>query len=391
MNLKDLRGKVAIVGIGTAGCGEAQGMSELEILSQAAKAAVEDAGLTMKDMDGLCTANLSAAMWPLNVVEHLGLRPKFVEGTNIGGSAFVAHQLPAMLALEAGICDAVLVCYGSTQRTAAFGRKERTAARNVLDPNPYDSPYQPFNPPSSYAMIAARHMHEFGTTRRHLAEVAVAARKWAQLNPEAFSRDPLDIDTVLNARMISDPFTVYDCCLVTDGAAAYVMTRADRAKDLKKKPVYILSNATGVWHRSIANMRDLTVSPSKEAGERAFAMAGLTPKDMDMAQIYDAFSINTIMALEDLGFCKKGEGGAFVENGAIAPGGKFPVNTNGGGLSCVHPNMYGAFATVEAVRQLRGECGERQVKNAKTALVNGNGGNSMSSQSTSILATAEVL
>lgn len=391
MNLKELRGKVAIVGVGTAGCGEAHGMSELEILSQAAKAAVEDAGLSMKDMDGLCTANLSAAMWPLNVVEHLGLRPKFVEGTNIGGSAFVAHQLPAMMALEAGVCDAVLVCYGSTQRTAPFGRKERTAARNMLDPNPFESPYQPFNPPSSYAMIAARHMHEFGTTRRHLAEVAVAARKWAQLNPEAFSRDPLDIDTVLNARMISDPFTAYDCCLVTDGAAAYVMTRADRAKDLKKKPIYILSNATGVWHRSIAGMHDLTVSPSKEAGERAFAAAGLTPKDIDMAQIYDAFSINTIMALEDLGFCKKGEGGAFVENGAIAPGGKFPVNTNGGGLSCVHPNMYGAFATIEAVRQLRGECGERQVKNAKTAVVNGNGGNSMSSQSTSILATADAL
>jgi acetyl-CoA acetyltransferase len=391
MSLKDLRGKIAIVGVGTAGCGEAPGMSELEILSQAAKAAVEDAGLTMKDMDGLCTANLSAAMWPLNVVEHLGLRPKFVEGTNIGGAAFVAHQLPAMLALEAGICDAVLVCYGSTQRTSPFGRKERTAARNLLDPNPYESPYQPFNPPSSYAMIAARHMHEFGTTRRHLAEVAVAARKWAQLNPEAFSRDPLDIDTVLNARMISDPFTAYDCCLVTDGAAAYVMTRADRAKDLKKKPIHILSNATGVWHRSIAGMHDMTVSPSKEAGDRAFAAAGLTPKDIDMAQIYDAFSINTIMALEDLGFCKKGEGGAFVENGAIAPGGKFPVNTNGGGLSCVHPNMYGAFATIEAVRQLRGECGERQVKGAKTAVVNGNGGNSMASQSTSILATADVL
>ena len=391
MSLKDLRGKVAIVGVATAGCGEARGMSDLEILSQAAKAAVEDAGLAIKDMDGLCTANLNSAIWPLNVVECLGIRPKFVEGTNIGGSAFVAHQLPAMLALDAGLCDAVLVCYGSTQRTAPFGRKERTAARNVLDPNPFEGPYQPFNPPSSYAMIAARHMHQYGTTRRHLAEVAVAARKWAQLNPEAFSRDPLDIDTVLKARMISDPFTAYDCCLVTDGAAAYVMTRADRAKNLKKKPVYILSNATAVWHRSIAGMRDLTVTPSKESGERAFAAAGLGPKDIDVVQIYDAFSINTLLALEDLGFCKKGEGGPFVENGVIAPGGKLPVNTNGGGLSCVHPNMYGAFATIEAVRQLRGECGERQVKGAKTAAVNGNGGNSASSQSTSVLATADAL
>jgi len=391
MSLKDLRGRIAIVGVATAGCGEAPGMSDLEILAQAAKAAVEDAGLAMKDMDGLCTANLNAAMWPLNVVECLGIRPKFVEGTNIGGAAFVAHQLPAMLALDAGVCDAVLVCYGSTQRTAAFGRKERGAARILLDPDPFQSPYQPFNPPSSYALIAARHMYQYGTTRRHLAEVAVAARKWAQLNPEAFSRDPLDIDTVLKARMISDPFTAYDCCLVTDGAAAYVMTRAERAKDLKKKPIYILSNATAVWHRSVSGMRDLTVTPSTESGERAFAAAGLGPKDMDVVQIYDAFSINTILALEDLGFCGKGEGGPFVEDGAIAPGGRLPVNTNGGGLSCVHPNMYGAFATIEAVRQLRGECGERQVKGATTALVNGNGGNSSSSQSTSVLATADAL
>ena len=391
MSLQDLRGKIAIVGAATAGCGEANGMSELEILAQAAKAAVEEAGLAMKDVDGLCTANLNSAMWPLNVVEYLGIRPKFVEGTNIGGAAFVAHQLPAMLALEAGVCDTVLVCYGSTQRTAAFGRKERGAARNLLDPNPFEGPYHPFNPPSSYALIAARHMHQYGTTRRHLAEVAVAARKWAQLNPEAFSRDPLDIDTVLKARMISDPFTTYDCCLVTDGAAAYVMTRADRARDLRKKPIHILSNATAVWHRSISGMRDLTVTPSRESGERAFAAAGLQPKDIDVVQIYDAFSINTILALEDLGFCKKGEGGAFVENGAIAPGGKLPVNTNGGGLSCVHPNMYGAFATIEAVRQLRGECGARQVKGAKAAVVNGNGGASASSQSTSVLATADAL
>jgi acetyl-CoA acetyltransferase len=391
MSLADLRGKIAIVGVGIAGCGEAHGMSELEILAQAAKAAIEDAGLAGKDIDGICTANMMAAMWPLNVVEYLGVRPTFTEGTNIGGSAFVAHQLPSMLALAAGVCNAVLVCYGSNQRTATFGRRERTAARNVLDPSPFEAPYQPFNPPSSYALIAARHMHQYGTTRRHLAEVAVAARRWAQLNPEAFSREPLDIDTVLKARMVSDPFTVYDCCLVTDGAAAYVMTRADRARDLRSKPVYILSNATAVWHRSVAGMDDLTVTPSKESGARAFAAAGLGPQDMDVAQIYDAFTINTILALEDLGFCAKGEGGPFVEDGAIAPGGRLPVNTNGGGLSCVHPNMYGAFATIEAVRQLRGQCGARQVANARTAVVNGNGGNSASSQSTSVLATADAL
>lgn len=389
MNLRDLRGSVAIVGAGTAGIGEAPGYTDIELLALAAKAAVEDAGLTLRDIDGLATANLNAAMWPLNVVEYLKLRPKFVEGTNLGGSAFVAHMLPAMLALSAGVCDAVLVCYGSTQRTS--GRREKVQARTLLDPFPFEAPYEPFNPPSSYALIAARHMHQYGTTRRQLAEVAVAARGWARLNPEAFARDPLTIDDVLAARMVSDPLTVRDCCLVTDGAAAFVMTRSERAKHLAKKPVYLLGTATAAWHRQISGMDDLTVTPALESGARAFSMAGLAPPDIDVVQLYDAFTINTIVFLEDLGFCAKGEGGRFVENGAIAPGGRLPVNTNGGGLSCVHPNMYGAFAVVEAVRQLRGECGERQVRGVVTALVHGNGGVAASSQSTSVLALAEAL
>jgi len=391
MGARDFRGKIAIVGVGTAGCGEAHGFSEIELLARAAKIAVDDAGLGMREIDGLCTANLYAATWPLKVIEYLKLRPKFIEGTNIGGSAFVAHVLPSMLALDAGICDAVLVCYGSTQRTSTVNRKERRRARYLLEQMPFEGPYEPLDPPSSYALMAARHMHQYGTTRRQLAEVAVAARRWAQLNPEAFARGPLSIDDVLKARMISDPFTVYDCCLVTDGAAAFVMVRADRAKALRKKPVYVLGSATAAWHRSASGMDDLTVTPSKESGERAFAMAGMSPKDIDVFQTYDAFTINTILALEDLGFCKKGEGGAFVENGAIAPGGRLPVNTNGGGLSCVHPNMYSAFATIEAVRQLRGECSERQVPDAKIALVNGNGGLAAASQSTAVLATAEAL
>jgi len=178
---------------------------------------------------------------------------------------------------------------------------------------------------------------------------------------------------------------VFDCCQVTDGAGAYIMTLSDRAKDLKKKPIYILSNETAVWHRSVSNMKDLTVTPAKDSGARALQNAHVEIKDIDVVQVYDAFTINTILALEDLGFCKKGEGGDFVNDGAIAPGGKLPVNTNGGGLSCVHPNMYGAFATIEAARQLRGECNARQVHNAKTALINGNGGTAASSQSTSIL------
>ncbi len=391
MKLQELRGKIAIVGTGTFGGGESPGWSATELLSAAAHRAVADAGLRMQDIDGLATANLDSAMWPLNIVEALRLRPNYIESTNIGGSAFVSHLLPSMFALASGQCNAVLVSYGNNQRTATFARKERGRARMMLDPNPWEAPYAPVNPPSSYALIAARHMHQYGTTRRHLAEVAVAARKWAQRNPEAFARDPLSIEDVVKARMFSDPFSVHDCCLVTDGGAAFVMVRAERAKDLKKKPVYILGTATAATHRSVAEMPDCTVTPTALAAPRAYAMAGLGAKDMQMAQIYDAFTINTILALEDLGFCAKGEGGAFVSDGGIAPGGRLPVNTNGGGLSCVHPNMYGAFAVVEGVRQLQGVAGERQVPNAQTCVVNGNGGTSASSQAVAVLGTAATL
>jgi acetyl-CoA acetyltransferase len=284
----------------------------------------------------------------------------------------------------------VLVCYGSTQRTSTFGRKEIAKVRPMLDPQPYEFPYQPAMPVTAYALAAARHMYQYGTTREQLAEVAVAARDWAKLNPEAFMRDPLSIEDVLASRMVADPLSVRDCCLVTDGAGAYVMVRADRARDLAKKPVYLLGNASATWHRQISSMPDLTVSAAKESGERAYAMAQMSPKDIDVVELYDAFTINTILFLEDLGFCKKGEGGAFVSGGAIAPGGRLPVNTNGGGLSCTHPGMYGIFIAIEAVRQLRGECGDRQVAGTKTALVHGNGG-TLSAQATSILGTEDVL
>jgi acetyl-CoA acetyltransferase len=388
--MSDLRGSAAIVGVATFGCGEAPGFTDMELLARSARAAVADAGLKMSDIDGLCTASAGATMWPMPVVEYLGIKPRFVDGTMLGGSSFIAHLMPAMLALQSGQCNAVLVCYGSAQRTASFGRREVVASRKFLDPQPYEYPYEPMLPPSAYALAASRHMHEFGTTRRHLAEVAVAARAWARMNPEAFSRDPLTIDDVLGARMISDPLSVRDCCLVTDGGGAYVLVRADRARDLPKKPVYVLGNGTAVWNRQISSMRDLTVTAAQESGREAFKMAGLAPKDVDVAQLYDAFTINTLLFLEDLGFCKKGEAGAFVENGGIAPGGHLPVNTNGGGLSCVHPGMYGIFAIIEAVRQLRGECGERQVADVHTALAHGNGG-TLSSQSTAIFGTQEAL
>ncbi|MBC9906355.1 thiolase [Achromobacter xylosoxidans] len=390
MTLRDLRGKTAVVGVGQAGLGQARGHTEQEVLAQAAMAAIADAGLSLKDIDGITTCSSLSPMWAMSVVEYLGIRPTFLDSTMIGGSSYVAHLLPAMHALASGQCNAVLVCYGSTQRTAKFNRADLTRARKSLDPQPYETPYDPPLPVAAYALAASRHMHQYGTTRKQLSEVAVAARKWAQLNPEATMREPLSLADVEAARPVCAPFTVRDCCMVSDGAGAFVLTRSDRARDCARKPVYVMGNATAVWNRQVSSMHDLTVTAAFESGKRCYEMAGVSAKDMDLAMLYDAFTINTILFLEDLGFCQKGEGGAFVDDGGIAPGGRLAVNTNGGGLSCVHPGMYGVFLMVEAVRQLRGECGERQLKDPNLALVHGNGG-TLSSQSTAILSALPAL
>jgi acetyl-CoA acetyltransferase len=382
----ELRGRVAIAGVGLAGCGEAPGRTEIEILAEASRNAVADAGLSIRDIDGLLTASTTSFMPALSVAEYLGIRPLFSDSNSIGGASFVSHLIPAALALEAGLCDAVLVAYGSNQRTG-MGRRDQGKLKAQLDPVTYEAPYRPFNPATSYALAAARHMYQYGTTREQLAEVAVAARQWAQKNPEAFSRDPLTIHDVLSSRMISDPLSVRDCCLVTDGGGAFVLTRADRARTLQQPPVFVLGMGAAHWHRQISQMPDLTVSAAAESGPKAFAMAALHPADIDIIELYDAFTINTILFLEDLGFCAKGAGGSFVEGGAIAPGGRLPVNTNGGGLSCVHPGMYGIFTIVEAVRQLRNQAGERQIAGAEVALCHGNGG-VLSSQVTAILGSA---
>jgi acetyl-CoA acetyltransferase len=373
-----LRGKTAIVGIGSAGIGEAHGYSAMELLGQASLKAIADAGLKLSDIDAVFSATSSHAFPTLSVCEYLGIKPKFVDGTNVGGSSFELHLLQATLALEAGLCDAALICYGSNQRTA--GGK----LVSMSEPQWHETPYQPRHPITAYGLAASRHMHQYGTTREHLAEVAVAARGWANLNPEAFARGPLSIDEVLAARMISDPLSKADCCLVTDGGGACVMVRADRARDLPKAPIYFLGAAGAQWHRSIVSMPDLTVTAASESGPRAMQMAGVKHSDIDLVMVYDAFTINTILFLEDLGFCPKGEGGRFVQGGRIAPGGELAVNTNGGGLSCVHPGMYGMFLILEAVTQIRGQAGARQLKKADIALLHGNGG-TLSSQVTAFL------
>lgn len=376
-----LRGKTAVVGIGTAGTGEAPGRSAIELLADASLNAIADAGLKLSDVDGIFAATSTHAFPTLSVAEYLGLRPRFVDGTNIGGASFEAHMLHAALALDAGLCDVALICYGSNQRTAG-GRLV-----SMSEPQVWEAPFKPRMPLTAYALAASRHMHQFGTTREQLAEVAVAARGWANLNPAAFARGPLSVADVLASRMISDPLTVLDCCLVTDGGAACVMTRADRARHLARPPVYFLGGAGAQWHRAISTMPDLTITAASESGPRALAHAGVSLADVKLAMLYDAFTICTVLFLEDLGFCQKGEGGRFVEGGAIAPGGRLAVNTNGGGLSCVHPGMYGLFLIVEAVTQLRGAAGERQVKDCDIALVHGNGG-TLSAQVTGVLGSA---
>ncbi len=376
---RQLRGKAAIVGVGTYGLGEAPGESAVELIAKAAHIALADAGLTIRDVDGLFCNSVFSTHPSLTVAEYLGLNVRFSESSPLGGAAFVNYAVTAAAALEAGLCKIALICYGSNQRTA-FGRLH--ARSQATD---YESPYKPRHPMTSYALAAARHMHEYGTTREQMAAVAVAARKWAALNPEAFMRDPLSIDAVLSSRMLNDPLTVRDCCLVTDGAGAVVMVRKDRARDMPNKSAYVLGGGIAHWHMQIDQMPDLTVTAATQSGAIAFKMSGLSPADVDMAQIYDAFTINTILAMEDLGFCKKGEGGAFVASGAIEPGGSLPVNTNGGGLSCCHPGMYGIFTLIEATRQLRGTAGDRQVSDVEIVLCHGNGGR-LASQTTTILA-----
>lgn len=378
------RGKTAIVGEATFGIGEAPGYDSIELAAQASVLALSKAGLRPSDADALFIALPTDFLSGLTFAEYLGIRPKFTSNNRTGGSAFFSHLTVAALMLDAGMIDTALIAYGSNQRSASGGLV--TAAR--LDP--YEGPFKPRLPASAYAMAAARHMHQYGTTREQLAEVAVAARGWANLNPDAFAKGDLSVADVLGARMVSDPLGVRDCCLVTDGAAAIVLTRADRARDLTAKPVHVLGCAAATTHNQIANMADLTVTAAAESGPRAMKMAGVKPSDIDVLELYDAFTINTLLFLEDLGFCKKGEGGAFISGGRIAPGGKLPVNTNGGGLSCVHPGMYGLFTLVEAAQQIRGTAGARQVENARIALAHGNGG-VLSSQATAILGAPETV
>ena len=380
-----MRGGVAIAGVAESDLGQvAPGMSPVDLMAQATSRALADCGLTLADVDGIFCASAQARFGPMVLAEYLGLRPRYFDGTQIGGSSFMSHLAHAQLALEAGLCNVALIAYGSTQRTVS-----RSAA-SPPDPHPHEQPFRPMLPVSAYALAAGRHMHEFGTTREQLAQVAVAARQWALLNPAAWEKEPLTLEQVLGARMVSWPLTVRDCCLLLDGGGAMIVTSTARSKTLRKPLVAVLGVGESLGHNSISSMRDLTTTAARESGRDAFARAGLQPADVKMLSLYDAFTITPILFLEDLGFCEKGEGGPFVSDGAIAPGGSLAVNTNGGGLSYCHPGMYGLLAMIEAVRQVRGECGARQVANCDVALAHGNGG-VLSSQCTVLFGGAATL
>jgi acetyl-CoA acetyltransferase len=359
---------IAIAGIGEAGVGAAPpGSTPAGLMREATLLAVMEAGIPLDDVDGLFAATTQLPMAPLNLAEALGITPRFMDGTQIGGASAVAHLRHAAAAISAGLCSVAVIAYGSTQRLV--GR----SAASVQELDPAEAPYRPWLPVTAYALAASRHMHEFGTTPEQLASVAVAARAWARQTPGAWARDPLTVEDVLAAPRVCDPLGVRDCCLVTDGAAAIVVTAADRAEPGAPR---LLGAGEAATHRHISHMPDLVRTAAVQSGAAAFAQAGLSPADVDSAQLYDAFTITPILFLEDLGFCAKGDGGPFVAGGRIAPGGALAVNTSGGGLSHAHPGMLGALLITEAVRRLRG--GDR------VALVHGNGG-VLSSQATALL------
>jgi len=367
-----ISGKIAVAGAYEHPTRWAPEKTEMQIMAECARGALDDCGLALSDVDALFTAGMTTGgMNTLTLAEYLDLKPAYTDGTNIGGSSFVAHVAHAAAAIHAGLCEVALILYGST--AASDARAIGTGLGGGRDPlSAFTGPYGQTTV-GSYAMTARRHMHRFGTRPEQLAEIAVAMRRHASLNPHAKMRKPISVADVLGSRMISDPLHLLDCCIISDGGGGLVVTSAERARDLRKPPVLVRGCGEAVWHQEIGAPDLLTIA-ARQSGERALRMAGISHDAIDLATIYDSFTITVLVTLENLGFCKPGEGGGFVEGGRIQLGGKLPVNPDGGGLSSNHPGMRGIFLVIEAVRQLRGECGERQVQNARVALAHGTGG-----------------
>jgi acetyl-CoA acetyltransferase len=367
--MKELSNSVCIVGVDESDeIGVLPHKSQLTLHLEAITNAVRDAGLRLKDVDGIFTAGQHS---PALLGEALGITPRYVDGTSVGGCSFMIMVEHAMLALHHGLCDVAVISHGESGRSGTGV----TRGRDTSLSGQYETPYGFGGAPTYFGLITTRHMHEYGTTLEQWAQVAVSTRAWARLNPKAMFRDPLTIDEVLQSRTICYPFNILNICLVTDAGGAAVLTRADRAQDCAKPPVYVRGTGEATEHVMVTQMKGLPLSEATRiSGARAFSMAGVAHQDFDHIMLYDAFTSGPPIMLESLGFCRPGEGVHFFADGKSTPGGSLPINTNGGGLSYTHSGMYGIFPIIEATRQLRGECGDRQVPNVKLSLVNGMGG-----------------
>jgi acetyl-CoA acetyltransferase len=367
-------GAIAVAGVYEHPTRWAPEKTEFQIMAESAKGALDDAGLAIGDVDALFAASMTmSGMGVVDLAEYLDLKPTYVDGTNIGGSSFVAHVSHAAAAIHAGMCEVALVLYGSTAASSATAIGTGMGGGERRDPgSSFTSPYG-MTTVGSYALVAQLHRQRFGTTAEQLAEIAVTMRHHASLNPAAKMRQPITVDDVLASRIISDPLHLLDCCIISDGGGAVVVTSAARARDLPKAPVLLLGCGEAVAHQEIGTP-DLFTMAARQSGRKAFSMAGVTHDDVDLCMVYDSFTITVLATLENLGFCGVGEGGSFVTGGRIRLGGALPVNPDGGGLSSNHPGMRGIFLVIEATKQLRGECGARQVDGAQLACVHGTGG-----------------
>ncbi len=364
------RAGIAIVGAYEHPTRWAPDKTAYQIAAESARGALEEAGLTLADVDGYACSGVGP-IGILSMCHHLNLAPDWFDSTAIGGSSFVAQVLNAAAAIRDGLCTTVLITYGSTAASDRFA--VGTGGGTSGDPpDHFEAVYGP-TIVGAYAMVAQRHMHEFGTTSEQLAEIAVTMRRHAALNPNAKYRDPMTVDDVLASRIISSPLHLLDCCVISDGGGALVVTSEERAKDLKTAPVRVLGGGVAARHSGVG-VRDITDIAARQSGHKAFERTGVRHEDVDLCMIYDSFTITVLSTLENLGFCAPGEGGAFVQGGRIGLGGDLPLNLDGGGLSSNHPGMRGMFLVIEATKQLRGECGDRQVADARVALCHGTGG-----------------
>jgi len=387
VNYQDFSRKVAIAGIGESNIGFVPNRNVMELATEAAIEALDDAGLAVSDVDGLFTGGPGGNSL-VSVTEYLGIKPRYIDSTNVGGTSYIIHVGHAMLALMTGMCDVAMIFHGEMARSRVG--MPGFASSDATYSGQFDTPFGVGGAITQVAMAALRHMHEYGTTREQLAEICVSTRKWANLNPRALMRDLISVEDVLESRMIAWPFNFYMCCLVTDAAGCVILTTAERAKSLKKPPVYVAGTAESAAHNMVSQMEDMTHwAAAAQNAETVFPMANIERSDIDLAELYDAFAYNPLLAIEGLGFSKVGEGGDFVSNGGTAPGGHFPMNTHGGGLSYTHPGPYGIFPVIEAVRQLRGEATGRQVEDAHHAIVNGMGVGFMSTCGTLVLSDLE--